>query len=131
MFIVSNMEEELSMLTLFGKFCRKLRIDNGELLKNMADKLGVTPSYLSAVETGKRNVPMEWPEKLSILYSLDARNKDALNRAMQESQLTLKFDLNEMRKDERNLVLAFARELKGLGEDERKKIQSILNKKGG
>ncbi|KHF28295.1 Helix-turn-helix domain protein [Anoxybacillus sp. BCO1] len=51
------------MLTEFGRFCRKLRIDNGELLKHMADKLGVTSSYLSAVENGKRNVPQDWVEK--------------------------------------------------------------------
>jgi transcriptional regulator with XRE-family HTH domain len=45
------------MLTEFGQYLRKIRIDCGDLLKDMADKLGVTSSYLSAVETGKRNVP--------------------------------------------------------------------------
>ena len=29
------------MLTSLGKFLRKLRIDQGEILKDMADKLGV------------------------------------------------------------------------------------------
>ena len=38
------------MLTNFGKALRKLRIDNNELLKDMALKLEVTVSYLSAVE---------------------------------------------------------------------------------
>ena len=38
------------MLTSLGKFLRKLRIDRGEILKDMADKLGVTVSFLSAVE---------------------------------------------------------------------------------
>ena len=38
------------MLTSFGKTLRKLRIDNEELLKDMALKLGVTLAYLSAVE---------------------------------------------------------------------------------
>ena len=42
------------MLTALGKFLRKLRIDNGEILKDMADKLGVTASFLSAVENGKK-----------------------------------------------------------------------------
>lgn len=119
------------MLTLFGKFCRKLRIDSGELLKDMADKLGVTSSYLSAVETGKRNVPAEWLDKLTKLYSLNRSESTELSEAIHESQLTIKFDLNEMRKDERNLVLAFARRLDGLAADDKKQIQSILNKKGG
>lgn len=118
------------MLTLFGKFCRKLRIDNGELLKNMADKLGVTPSYLSAVETGKRNIPTDWYDKLSLIYSLNAADRRELNTAIQESQSTLKFDLNQMRSEDKNIVLAFARELKSLNDEDKKRIQSILNKGG-
>ena len=42
------------MLTSLGKFLRKIRIDNDEYLKDMADKLGVTVSFLSAVENGKK-----------------------------------------------------------------------------
>ena len=44
------------MITELGKHLRKIRIDHGEILKNMADKLGVTSSFLSAVEIGKRNM---------------------------------------------------------------------------
>lgn len=71
------------MLTEFGKFTRKLRIDNGELLKNMADKLGVSSSYLSSVETGKRKVPLEWADKISLLYSLDNDTKSLLKNLIQ------------------------------------------------
>ena len=45
------------MITNFGKFLRKLRIDNNEFLKDMAARLGVTVAYLSAIEHGKRDVP--------------------------------------------------------------------------
>lgn len=38
------------MLTKFGKELRKIRIENDEILKDMADKLNVTAAYLSAVE---------------------------------------------------------------------------------
>ena len=33
------------MLTAFGKEVRKIRLDRGELLKTMADSLGVKSSY--------------------------------------------------------------------------------------
>ena len=52
------------MLTEVGRFLRKLRIDHGEILKDMADKLDVTVSYLSAVENGKRHMPSEWNERI-------------------------------------------------------------------
>ena len=35
-----------------GKFLRKLRIDHDEYLKDMAQKLNISISYLSAIENG-------------------------------------------------------------------------------
>ena len=60
------------MVTDFGKFCRKLRIDNDEFLKDMALKLDVTPSYLSAIEKGKRPLPSDWAQRISSLYELSS-----------------------------------------------------------
>lgn len=60
------------MFTSFGKFARRLRIENGELLKDMAAKLDVTSSYLSAVEHGKKRVPDVWQEQLSEIYHLSS-----------------------------------------------------------
>lgn len=65
-------------LTEFGKFSRKLRIDNGELLKDMAIKLNVTPSFLSMVETGRRNIPKKWEEDIEKIYSLSLKQKEEL-----------------------------------------------------
>ena len=48
------------MITPIGKFLRKLRIDTGEILKDMAEKLHVSPSFLSAVENGKKKMPSTW-----------------------------------------------------------------------
>ena len=46
-------------LKSLGKFFRKIRIDYGEILKNMADKLEVV-FFLSAVENGKKKMPSNW-----------------------------------------------------------------------
>ena len=59
------------MLTAFGKLCRKIRIDCGEIMRDMSEKLGVTPAFLSAVENGNKNIPGAWKEKLIELYSLN------------------------------------------------------------
>ena len=42
------------MLTSIGKFLRKLRMSNGEILRDMAEALEVTSAFLSAVENGKK-----------------------------------------------------------------------------
>ncbi|MCR4442763.1 MAG: helix-turn-helix transcriptional regulator [Peptococcaceae bacterium] len=116
------------MLTQFGKLCRKLRIDNNELLKDMADKLSVTPAYLSAVEVGKRNVPEEWPEKIAELYSLNSETYEALKHAADKSQLQIKINLRDYEEKDKDAVLAFARVFKELDEDEKIKIKSVLLK---
>lgn len=44
-------------MTPFGQRLRQMRAERGILLKDMADALGVSPSYLSALEHGRRGVP--------------------------------------------------------------------------
>ena len=65
-------------LTEFGKFLRKLRIDNEELLKDMAIKLNTTPAFLSMVETGRRSIPKKWEEEIEKIYSLSLIQKEEL-----------------------------------------------------
>jgi HTH-type transcriptional regulator, competence development regulator len=119
------------MLTPFGKFCRKLRIDNGELLKDMAGKLGVTSSYLSAVENGKRNVPRDWTEKIISIYSLNAEQQMEFNQAVQDSQKVVKIDFEGYNHEDKNTVLALARKFQGLNEDDKILIKDILQKNKG
>jgi transcriptional regulator with XRE-family HTH domain len=116
------------MLTEFGKLCRKLRIDRGELLKDMADKLGVTPAYLSAVEIGKRNVPNDWPKKIMEKYSFDLDGYNYFKDAAENSQLQIKLNLKELNKKDKDLALAFARVFTELDENDKEKIKSVLLK---
>lgn len=39
------------MLTEFGKLLRIIRINSGDTSKDMAKKLNLSPSYLSAIES--------------------------------------------------------------------------------
>lgn len=122
------------MITPFGKFCRKLRIDNGELLKDMASKLGVTASYLSAVENGKRKIPLNWLHLISKIYSLNEQQISELKKAIEESQTVIKFDLREFTNEKKDILLAFAREHKNLDSADLEKILKILQgkeKEGG
>lgn len=117
------------MLTSFGKFCRKLRIDNGELLKDMANKLGVTSSYLSAVENGKRSVPQSWVKKISTDYSLNLRQIKELKKVAEESQFKSKLDLKDLNNNDKNLMTALARKINGMNDEEKVIIKNLLNKK--
>lgn len=52
------------MLTALGKELRILRISRGELLKDMACKLSITPAYLSSIEMVKEFRQKIWSIKL-------------------------------------------------------------------
>ena len=55
-------------LTAFGKAVRKARIDAGETLLSMAQQLGVTPAFLSGMETGRKKIPAEWAKKIAAFF---------------------------------------------------------------
>jgi len=116
------------MITTFGKFCRKLRIDNGEILKHMADKLGVTSSYLSAVENGKRKIPDEWLEMIIGLYDLDNSMSRELETAFMDSQSSFTFKLDNYNQEDKNILMAFARDFGEMDDFQKKEIKSILFK---
>lgn len=51
-------------LTNFGKEVRKARIEADVTLSVMADALETTPSFLSAMEMGRKKIPQEWVGKI-------------------------------------------------------------------
>ena len=73
------------MATEFGKYIRILRIEHGELLRDMAIMLNATLSYLSSVELGKREVPAEWLEPIAAHYKLSPERMNELTGAMLSS----------------------------------------------
>lgn len=52
-------------LTDFGRSVRKARLDANETLSTMAEMLNVSPAFLSAMETGRKNISEEWITKIS------------------------------------------------------------------
>ena len=116
------------MLTAFGKFCRKLRIEHEEILKDMADKLGVTPAYLSSVEVGKRNIPAEWFNTITSIYALSVNEQQDLQEAIDSSIKQIKIDLDNYSERQRQTAAMFARKLSTLNDTELEKLFKIFGK---
>jgi transcriptional regulator with XRE-family HTH domain len=116
------------MLTEFGQFLRKLRIDRGKLLKDMADTLGVSASYLSAVETGKRNIPSGWVAKIAEDYSLDLFEQEGLTRAAQNSVREVNLDLTKMSQPKKETALLFARQFERIDNSALEEIRKLLKR---
>ena len=66
------------MVTEYGKLLRKIRIDHDEILKDMASKLEITAAYLSSIENGKRQIPINMTKTIVAKYKLDDFMADSL-----------------------------------------------------
>ena len=117
------------MLTEFGKALRKIRIDRQQLLRDMADKLGVSSAYLSAVETGKRRIPQDWVSKIASIYSLSCEEQADLQSAADNSVFDVTISLENASEQKRNAVLSFARALDGLNDEDLKRIMASMKGK--
>lgn len=115
------------MLTKFGKELRAIRIQRDELLRDMADKLGVTVAYLSAVENGKRKVPDEWINNLAEIYGLDDKETEKLQNFAYEDRTDLKLNLEGLTSAQRDLAYSFARRFQNLNSEGVQKLQNLLN----
>lgn len=78
------------MLNPLGKALRKLRIDRGWLLKDMAKGIGVATSFLSGVETGRKAIPPGFVEKVAAWADLKGTELMHLQKAALVSQREFK-----------------------------------------
>ncbi len=115
------------MLTPFGKALRILRLDRGELLKDMADRLGVSAAYLSSVENGKKSPTSELMNRISTHYELTNSEWEDLKDAKAKTIRMIEIGL--ARPEDEEVGLLFARKLSGLSANQRDKILEILKTK--
>ena len=117
------------MLTPFGKKVRKLRIDVGVTLKSMADSMGVTSSYLSAIETGKRAVTDPVLNSIIGYFSgAGVHAKDELTKAARDSQQSVEINLSGKNQNAREVAMAFARNFDELSDEEFTRLRELLTK---
>lgn len=115
------------MITPFGIFLRKLRLDNNEVMADMAEKLDVSISFLSAVELDKKNIPYSWFEKICKLYDLTDKQEKELSEVICLSKHFLRIDLSDLSDEKRSLVFLFERRLKSMRDEDVEKLNEFLN----
>ena len=114
------------MITKLGKEIRKLRKDKGENLATMSKKLGVSISYLSAIENGTREIPAKFVDKLSEIYHLSKEQKKEFARAEADSINKISISLHSAIRPQKQLVFTLSRKLKDLSPDECNEIIKFL-----
>lgn len=117
--------------TKFGEFMRILRIKHHEVMGDIAQQLGVSLPFLSAVENGKKNVPNDWVEKIIKHYHLNDNETKELLESIEQSRTQMKLDLKSSSFLQRSVALEFARSFEDIDDETAKKIMQLLENSGG
>lgn len=114
------------MLTPFGRMVRKLRIDKGVRLKDMADFLDVPSSFLSAVENGRKQIPDTMIDGVYVYFGELGVSKSEWLSLARNSVTRITVDLTDYSEPDRQAALAFGRKFKDLPADKKTLIREIL-----
>lgn len=116
------------MFTEFGKLLRKIRIDQGMLLKDMADAFGVSSAYLSAVETGKKSVSDDLVDRAAQFLGFK-RGSDEYNNLQDAASISrgeVSMSTKGMTPKHQETALAFARHFERLDAKELDHLLGLL-----
>ena len=114
--------------TRFGEYVRVLRIKHHEVMGDMAKMLETSVPFLSAVENGKKNVPIEWVDKIVEHYALSSSERDALLLAIDESKTQYKVNAVSSGVNQRRAAMRFARSFEQMDDETALKVIELLSK---
>lgn len=114
-------------LTPFGKAVRRHRLEKEITMMQLAERLGVSPAFLSAVETGSKPIPATLPKRVASALGLDMVETRELEdtAAISATEFTIGLHKNAPRQD-REVAAMFAREFPGLTDHDKESIRRIL-----
>lgn len=117
--------------TSLAKFLRILRIQNDEVLGDMADHLGIMPSYLSSIEKNRRPLTPALQQKLIQYYNLNENQQKHLENCVAEAAKSVEVNLEKVKDEELfpeyvDTAVMFARDISNLGGTELKEIRDLL-----
>ena len=104
--------------TVFGKKVRELRVRRNVLLKEMADGIGVSPSFASGMESGARNVTVTYARQVATYFGLSGPQTDELIQLATDSRNRVSIELRGASMSKRGLAIAFARRFPALSDEE-------------
>jgi transcriptional regulator with XRE-family HTH domain len=114
------------MLTAFGISVRKLRLDKGMRLLDLARRIDRSAAFVSAIETGRKPIPDAYVAMVARAMDLSAAEIRELRRAADRTKKEV--PVEELPEDQRELVAAFARKIDELPSDMMEKLKKIVLK---
>jgi transcriptional regulator with XRE-family HTH domain len=119
-------------MTPFGTMMRELRKDKGLILAETARAIGISPPYLSQLETGARQLRPEVVEKAIRYFGLGSADAAAMRHAARRSLpdnasiVTIELRCNSTPRD-RELALSFALTFNWMSPELKRRLSELLD----
>ena len=113
-------------LTPFGLAVRELRLRTGEKIIDMARELNKSSAYISAVETGRKNLTTRYLDEVISYFGHKGIDASHLRDTLAESQNEFRINLAGQSSESRQLAAAFARKFPSLSEEQKKNLMKLL-----
>ena len=116
------------MVTEFGKYIRILRVNNDELLGDMAKKLNVSAAFLSRVENGLAKPTSKIEEGIIAKYNLSTQEITQFRLLVERTRNGNVLSLEHLKPQDQMLVKCLAQSVEKLPESDQDAILTILQK---
>ena len=112
--------------TAFGRHLRKLRIDHGMIMRDLADAMEVSSAFVSALELGKKPISDKHINQVTEHFKLSVAETHELKRSADISQPSVKIDLTEQNENNRELAVSFARNYQNMSIEDQRRLMKML-----
>ena len=119
------MERDSRKLSILLK---SIRVNNNEMLMEMAKKLDVSSTFLSAIENGKKKVPDDFKDKLCANYSLSDGEIKELNEGIVINNDRVDLNLSELSGPKKELAISLGRSFDTLSDEAVDELLNIISK---
>jgi len=116
-------------MTKLGKELRKIRLDLGITLFDMASAISISSGMLSSIETGRKPAPADFIQKLAQIYHPVALRKAEFDRLADETKNEVKVRLDSANPQANELALAFARKFDTLTDSQIRQMMAVFERK--
>jgi transcriptional regulator with XRE-family HTH domain len=114
------------MTTQFGKELKKLRIDLGMTLMDMAQQIQVSAAFLSAIETGRKRIPDGTLDTLANSFPQIAQEREKYEVLINQARKEVSVSLEDVSYEDAYLATALARRFNTLTNEDKQKIRNLV-----
>lgn len=115
-----------SRRTPFGRVLAEIRFKEDERMVDMAKSIGVSTSFLSALELGRKQVSKDLIGKLFSAYDIDESKKDEIRELAAMSGTSIRLNLEGASDQKREFVSNLSKKLAELDDDVIAQLQEVL-----